>query len=195
VRRPELAEPVAADLCHSTDNRNIHVEALDLSDLLIQADAASRRGSIQTLGVAGVAMNSNALMFVGLTPLICIFDMPKALAFYRDVLGFEVVLASPVVKTPEGQFSHWMWLRLGAAELMLNTQYDTGERPEHPVATRLLAHGDTCFYIGCSDIDTAYERLSLRGLKADPPKVAPYGLKNFSVKDPDGYGVVFQEVR
>lgn len=140
-------------------------------------------------------MSSNTPIFVGLTPLIGVFDMPKALAFYRDVLGFELISASPVVETPEGQFSHWMWLRLGAAELMLNTQYDSGERPEHPVATSLVAHGDTSFYIGCSDIDAAYERLTLRGLKADSPKVAPYGLRNFSVKDPDGYSVVFQEVR
>lgn len=27
------------------------------------------------------------------------------------------------------------------------------------------------------------------------PKVAPYGLKLFSVEGPDGYAIVFQEVR
>jgi glyoxylase I family protein len=140
-------------------------------------------------------MSSDTAMFVGLTPLIGVFDMPKALAFYCEVLGFEVVSASPVVEAPEGQFSHWMWLRLGAVDLMLNTQYDFGERPQNPVTTRVVAHGDTCFYIGCSDIDAAYLQLTLRGLKADPPKVAPYGRKNFSVKDPDGYTVVFQGVR
>jgi glyoxylase I family protein len=31
---------------------------------------------------------------LGLTPLIGVFDMPRALAFYRDVLGFTVVAAS-----------------------------------------------------------------------------------------------------
>ena len=36
---------------------------------------------------------------LGLTPLISVFDMPKSLAFYRDVLGFEVVSASPEVVT------------------------------------------------------------------------------------------------
>jgi glyoxylase I family protein len=52
----------------------------------------------------------------GLTPLIGVFDMPRALAFYRDVLGFAVVSASPEVETAEGRFSHWMWLRFGGAE-------------------------------------------------------------------------------
>jgi glyoxylase I family protein len=130
---------------------------------------------------------------LGLTPLIGVFDMTKSLAFYRDLLGFEVISASPEVETLEGRFSHWMWLRFGAADLMLNTQYDSNERPERPVESK--THGDTCFYIGCADVDVAYEQLTRRGLKADPPAMARYGLKLFSVKDPDGYTLVFQEVR
>jgi len=64
-------------------------------------------------------VSTSAQLFVGLTPLIGVFDMPQSLAFYRDLLGFEVVTASPEVETTEGRFSHWMWLRLGAANLML----------------------------------------------------------------------------
>lgn len=75
---------------------------------------------------------------LGLTPLIGVFDMPRALAFYRDVLGFVVVSASPEVETVEGRFSHWiwMWLRFGGAEIMLNTQYDSNERPMQPPEKR-----------------------------------------------------------
>lgn len=73
---------------------------------------------------------------LGLTPLIGVFDMPRALAFYRDLLGFAVVSASPEVETAEGRFSHWMWLRFGGAEIMLNTQYDSNERPMQPPEKR-----------------------------------------------------------
>jgi catechol 2,3-dioxygenase-like lactoylglutathione lyase family enzyme len=52
----------------------------------------------------------------GLCPLLQVFDMPKSIAFYRDVLGFEVV--SPV---PEGDECDWALLRLNESELMLNT--------------------------------------------------------------------------
>ncbi|MEQ8179792.1 MAG: VOC family protein [Amphiplicatus sp.] len=31
----------------------------------------------------------------GMAPLLQVYDMPEALAFYRDVLGYEVVSASP----------------------------------------------------------------------------------------------------
>jgi glyoxylase I family protein len=138
-------------------------------------------------------VSTRAQLFVGLTPLIGVFDMPQSLAFYRDLLGFEVVTASPEVETTEGRFSHWMWLRLGAANLMLNTLYDSGERPPKPNVAHVAAHGDVCIYIGCSDVAAAYQQLERRGLKVEPPKVAAYGLRLFSVTDPDGYTVVFQE--
>lgn len=129
---------------------------------------------------------------VKLTPLISVFDMTKSLAFYRDVVGFAVISASPEVETAEGRFSHWMWLQFGETEIMLNTQYDSNERPPQPTAKTIR---DAVFYIGCRDIDLAFRELSSRGLKSDPPKMAPYGLRFFSVEDPDGYTIVFQEVR
>ena len=138
-------------------------------------------------------MSSDAHLFTGLTPLIHVFDMSAALAFYRDSLGFEIVMASPEVETREGRFSHWMWLRLGSADLMLNTQFDSNERPPIPVSTRSVAHRDTAFYIGCSDIDVAHARIAARGIRLEPPSTTSYGLRAFSVQDPDGYAVVFQE--
>jgi glyoxylase I family protein len=130
---------------------------------------------------------------VGLTPLISVFDMVRSAAFYVDLLGFEVVSASPVVETPEGRFSHWMWLRLGAAELMLNTRYDSGERPLHPDPAHVAAHGGVCLYIHCPDVDAVHVGLTRRGLRPELVTVAPYGLKLFGLDDPDGYRIVFQE--
>jgi glyoxylase I family protein len=129
---------------------------------------------------------------LGLTPLIGVFDMTKALAFYRDVLGFSVVFTSPEVHAAEGHFSHYMRLRFGRAEIMLNTQYDSNERPAEPPAKTIR---DAVFYIGCADVDVAWEAVARRGLQVERPTMAPYGLKRFDVEDPDGYTLVFQEVR
>ncbi|CAN5517711.1 hypothetical protein BH09PSE4_BH09PSE4_01810 [soil metagenome] len=131
----------------------------------------------------------------GLTPLIGVFDMPSSLAFYRDLLGFEIVDASPEVENREGRFSHWMWLRHGPVEIMLNTQFDSNERPVERDPAQVAAHRDTVFYVCCADVDATYAELSRRGLNADPPHTAPYGLKLFSARDPDGYVVVFQQAR
>ena len=60
----------------------------------------------------------------GLCPLIQVFDMDNSLHFYCELLGFEIV--------EKAAGGGWAWLRHGNAELMLNTAYDEGERPEKP---------------------------------------------------------------
>jgi glyoxylase I family protein len=125
----------------------------------------------------------------GLCPLIQVFDMPTSLRFYRDVLGFEVTDHAPL--HAEDDFG-WCWLRLNGTELMLNTAYDYGERPPAPDPARVAAHEDTCNYIGCPDVDAAYEFLRAKGLNVKKPHVTHYGMKQLYVTDPDGFGVCFQ---
>jgi glyoxylase I family protein len=123
----------------------------------------------------------------GLCPLIQVFDMPVALAFYRDLLGFEVIGQSS-----NGDDCDWVWLRLGSEELMLNTRYEAPTRPPAPDPAHVLAHNDTCFYFGTPDVDAMYAFLIENGITADKPSVAPYGMKQLYLKDPDGYGICFQ---
>lgn len=132
------------------------------------------------------------LQLSGLCPLIQVYDMPTAIAFYRDRLGFELLQHSPEIDAPEGRYFHWAWLRLGRADLMLNTAYDEGERPPLPDAARVAAHQDTGLYFGCPDVDAAYAALRAAGLEIQPPKVAPYGMKQLWLTDPDGYQLCFQ---
>ena len=123
----------------------------------------------------------------GMAPLIEVFDMPTSLAFYRDKLGFRVTGDSG-----RGDESGWVMLELGDATIMLNTAYDDGERPENPDPTRIAAHHDTCIYFGCPDVDAAYEHLKANGIDSGPPSVAPYGMKQLYVRDPDNYNLCFQ---
>jgi catechol 2,3-dioxygenase-like lactoylglutathione lyase family enzyme len=122
-----------------------------------------------------------------LTPLIFVFDMPTSLAFYRDILGFEVAMQSQ----PGNDFG-WGLLRMGGAELMLNTAYDADERPAAPDAARRAAHSDTTLYFGCPNVDEAYEYLRSKGVPVEKPAVTYYGMKQLTVTDPDGYGLCFQ---
>ena len=123
----------------------------------------------------------------GLCPLLQVFDMPTSLRFYRDVLGF-----AEVQKSGHGDDVHWAWLRHGDADVMLNTAYDDGERPPTPDAPRAAAHADTCLFMGCEDLEGAYTYLVAQGVSAQPPKVAPYGMRQLYATDPDGYGLCFQ---
>jgi glyoxylase I family protein len=123
----------------------------------------------------------------GGAPLLQVFDMPTSIAFYRDVLGFEVVSTS----RPGPRFD-WALLRLNGVELMLNTAYEDNQRPPAPDPSRVLGHDDTAIYFGCPDVDAAYAHLNARGVGVKKPTVAPYGMKQLYVKDPDGFNLCFQ---
>lgn len=123
----------------------------------------------------------------GVAPLLQVFDMPTAIRFYRDILGFEVWNSSQ-----PGEDCNWAGLRLNGADIMLNTAYEADCRPSLPDPARVAAHDDTCLYFGCKDLDAAYQHLLAHGIKLNPPKIAPYGMNQLYFKDPDGYGLCLQ---
>src|SRR5437660_28348 len=124
----------------------------------------------------------------GMAPLLAVFDMPTSIKFYCDILGCEIVNSDG---KPAPEFD-WVLLRLNGVEIMLNTAYEGPERPSEPDAARIAAHRDTTLYFGSPDVDAVYEHLRGKGVKAEAPKVAWYGMKQLYVTDPDGYLLCFQ---
>jgi glyoxylase I family protein len=124
----------------------------------------------------------------GVCALLQVFDMPASVRFYRDVLGFEIVSTSP----REGDQFDWGLLRLNEAHVMLSTAYEQDNRPSQPEPARTSAHGDTCLYFACRDVDSAYHHLRAHDINVNEPRVAPYGMKQLYLTDPDGYSLCFQ---
>jgi glyoxylase I family protein len=126
----------------------------------------------------------------GVCPLLQVYDMPTSLRFYRDVLGFEAVSTSPKIRE---DYYHWVWLKQGQAEIMLNTAYESDEeRPAQQDAARTAAHEDTCLYFSCPHVHATYEELRRKGAPVQEPKVAPYGMTQMYLRDPDGYALCYQ---
>ena len=125
----------------------------------------------------------------GVCTLLLVFDMPTALRFYRDVLGFEIVDTS---HPGAGDRVDWCYLRLDSAEVMLNAAYEAPEQPPAPDQSRVAAHADTCLYFGCPDVDGAYRHLRAEGIAVQEPTIAHYGMQQLYVSDPDGYLLCFQ---
>jgi glyoxylase I family protein len=123
----------------------------------------------------------------GLAPLLEVFDMPTSIAFYRDVLGFDVIATS----APGPKFD-WALLSSNGVELMLNTAYEEPHRPPSPDPARIAAHHDTAIYFGCPDPDAAYAYLRAKGIAAREPQTAHYGMRQLYLSDPDGYTLCFQ---
>jgi catechol 2,3-dioxygenase-like lactoylglutathione lyase family enzyme len=125
--------------------------------------------------------------FYGVAPLLQVYDMPSAVRFYRDVLGFELLNRSG-----EGEEFDWCLLARNGAEVMLNTMYEREQRPPEPELKRAAAHGDTgLFFVRC-ELDAVYEHLRGHSVEADPPRTASYGMRQLYFKDPDGYGICVQ---
>lgn len=127
----------------------------------------------------------------GLAPLLQVYDMPTSIRFYRDKLGCTVKMTSPALGG-EDRF-HWVLLELGKAEFMLNTAYESDhERPVPRDPARSSAHDDTCLYFSCPDVEGTYAELRSRGVEVNAPTIAPYGMKQTYLHDPDGYSICFQ---
>lgn len=124
----------------------------------------------------------------GISPLLQVYDMPTSVDFYTRVMGFVVTQHSP----GEGTSFDWCSLERDGISLMLNTRYESDSRPSAPDPSSYDTHGDTCIFLGCKDLDTAYQTIAQQGWPVEPPTTAPYGMRQLTVRDPDGYGLCLQ---
>lgn len=98
-------------------------------------------------------------------PVLEVSDVPRAIVYYRDVLGLV---------------PGWMWEeRVGG----VHTEHSPIEiyfsRSDHPSPSRLAVFAD--------DADASYEKYRAAGAEiVDDLKTEPWGLRGFTVRDPDG---------
>src|SRR5688500_17324418 len=118
------------------------------------------------------------------TPLFEVYDLPRSIAFYREVLGCEVV---------ERAGNWWAMLKLGDATFMINGRYEEHDQPPRPDPARQIGHEDVELYFDCPDVDAAYAHLRDKEVEVRPPEKAPYGARRFYISDPDGFVLCFQQ--
>jgi glyoxylase I family protein len=127
-----------------------------------------------------VTQSSRTTIINSLVPLLFVDDIRRSVAFYRDLLGFEL----SGTWEPDGELS-WCRLRRGGSAIMLQQACDE----DGPAKGRGRGVG---FFFHCDDADAMHDELSSRGLKLDPPCIAFYGMNQVFVTDPDGYELCFQ---
>ncbi len=116
------------------------------------------------------------MKLANLIPILGVADPAKTLEFYRDALNFEVM----DTYEPDGKLV-WALLKSGDVELMVE-----GECPE----TGGRQTG-TSLYFYPDDIEGLYDLLRTRGYPVSDRRVTFYGMKEFDLKDPDGYHLCF----
>jgi len=125
----------------------------------------------------------------GIAPFFIVRDVPAALAFYRDRLGFDVTFQGPA---PDDIF--FGIVERGAAMIMLKS-VGVDPMPNH---TRDVGRGWARWdaYLNVPDPDALSAEFSARELAfVQPLKDDDDGLRGFALHDADGYVLYFGRVR
>lgn len=118
--------------------------------------------------------------FTSLAPQFLVDDLPRAMAFYRDVLGFTF-------GEPWGGF--YAIGRRDGLELHLKEAPKTVADRAH---RRANEHLDA--YAGVEGIDVLYAHCLAHGATIRKPLAATaWGTRDFYVEDPEGYIIGFGE--
>ena len=132
------------------------------------------------------------LKISGITPFFIVANVPATLAFYHDMLGFEVIFRGP---TPEDEF--FGIVRRDGATIMfkaLGVIVDGKEVLVEPVPnfSREPAFSWDA-YLDVADPDTLAAEFASRSVVFSMPLTdrGDDGVRGFVIKDLDGYGLFF----
>lgn len=131
-------------------------------------------------------------------------DLDRMLAFYRDLLGLEVVsefqwpvgteLADRITGL-EGSSARAVMLRAGNAHIEL-FQYASPTPSAQDAGRPVCDHGITHVCLDVVDVDAEYERLVEAGMVFHcPPQDLGPDVRTTYGRDPDGNVLELQEVR
>ena len=112
-----------------------------------------------------------------ITVLLNVESVERSAAFYRDAFGLDVVDSW----TDQGRV-RWARLERKGIDLMLN---EHGE--ESPARRSRPGHHDVVLYVSVSDAETLHRRLAASGYAPGAIHDESYGVRQFSLRDPDGY--------
>ena len=116
----------------------------------------------------------------GISPVLLVADIDRAVAYYRDRLGFTCELYGdpPDFATAD---------RDGVTILLA-----LADEPERLVPHWHIVDNMWNAYIRVDDVDVIYAEVQERGAGIDYTIYnAPHGFREFGVQDPDGHDIAF----
>lgn len=131
--------------------------------------------------------------------VVGVTDMDRALEFYRDVLGMEVVFETLVSGEPFDSVLHAKRRQEGRVVggllggLMIELLSLGADAPDHKPAHRSIT-GIHNFSLSVTDLDDTHRRIVAAGYTPDQEPFEIGGVRMFFVKDPDGTAVEFIEL-
>lgn len=132
------------------------------------------------------AKEQTPMQFTSVIPNLVAADMARAVAFYRDVLGFELVRSVP----DQAPFV-FAWLQRGDATVFFNdletVKHDMPGLVSGPIG------GTFTLYVTMTGVDELWSSVKDRAAVVMPIVTQPYGMREFAIKDSEGYVVMFAQ--
>jgi uncharacterized glyoxalase superfamily protein PhnB len=129
------------------------------------------------------------MKLTGLTASLFTNQIDRALAFYRDTLGFTVKQTVP----DQAPFV-FVWVERDSVNVFLNDEALT--RKEAPDATWLtVGKSGVTLFIVMEGIAALWESVKDQARVVMPLTDQWYGMTEFSIQDADGYVITFAEER
>jgi catechol 2,3-dioxygenase-like lactoylglutathione lyase family enzyme len=121
-----------------------------------------------------------------LTPNLVVSDVERSIAFYRDVLGFQVQAT-----VPDAAPYVFASVQSGAVEIFFNAPEPA--IAEYPAFKDRPIGGTLTLFVEVVNIEQVYETLKGRVPVVMPIEKKWYGVTEFAFRDPDGYIITFAE--
>ncbi len=135
--------------------------------------------------LAGCSYSHSGATMPNLTPHLFVEDLQRSIAFYRDVMRFEVTRAEPADNPTFAS------LKRGESTLMLSPFGESfeGWKMAEEADKRRGAGGPVSFYIEAVEpLADEYARAQAAGAAiVDPLSARPWGQTEFTMSDPDGF--------
>ena len=120
-----------------------------------------------------------------ISPALAVRNMKQTIQFYRDSLGFKIGMTFPDTDNPE-----YADLSKDGMVIMfiLAQNVDIGAKEKLGIGVNLYMQIN-------GDIDEYYSELKNKGVKIIVDiKDEPYGIRDFTVEDVDGYKLTFNQI-
>ncbi len=119
-----------------------------------------------------------------MVPMLNVADIHRSLNFYKEIAGFELI-------SGQEELEQWKWaeIRSGQVVLMLAQSGYLGEKSD-PVALEEESW-PAVFYYYPEDVEQIHTHIKALGYEVGELSVTFYGMKEFSLRDPDGHHLTF----
>ena len=138
------------------------------------------------------------MTFNELTPNLSVKDIRSTVDFYQNILGFSVVMAIPEKQDSidqqleEGKEYVYTLMTRDTVELMFQRS-DSFYKDIELAKSDMIIGASASFYTEIDELGQFFQKIKNHWDQITEPKTTWYGMREFYVRDPNGYILGFAE--